>query len=355
MYIVVIGTNHKTAPIHIREQFFLTPIQQDLLLSELKNHVGVAEAFVLSTCNRTEVYLHAINSTTDSEFVIQLIFDIKKIPLTAELKKFFYILTAEAAVKHFLTVSTGLDSLVLGEQQILGQVKTAVERARSKGMFAQYFNILANTAIRTGRKAQRETEIGYGGSSVSWAAVTMAEDILGTLQNKSVLIIGAGKMGEMTISQLCQKGVNTLYLMNRTGSTAVELAARFHGIPVSFFDIKETLCAVDVCFCAAGAPHYILDQTMIEKVMGLRGNRRLVLIDISIPRNIAPEVAAVPYVSLSYLDDLDKVVGENMRKRQDAVKAVEQIVAQKLKEFQQKIEKLNTANKIHDPFWVSRH
>lgn len=337
MNIILFGLNHKTAPIDIREKFFLNPLQQDLLLSELKSDPSIAEAFVLSTCNRTEIYLHTINLPHHFESILKLITDIKKIEFLPGFQKYFYLYEKNQALRHLLCVTSGLDSLVLGEKQILGQVKSAFERARDKGMFGRYFNILSNIAIRTAKKAQSETQISYGGSSVSWAAMAMAEELLGTLEGKSILIIGAGKMGELALNQIRNKGVKNIYVMNRTGESAQALAQTCRATAVSFMDIKETLNEVDVCVCAAGAPHYILDRTIIEKVMNLRQNRKLILIDISMPRNIDPYVANVPYVFLSCIDDLNKVVTQTMIKRQSAVELVEKIIDRQLGLFYEKV------------------
>jgi len=232
----------------------------------------------------------------------------------------------------------------LGEKQILGQVKTAVERAQNKALFTRSFNILSNIAIRTGKKAQSETDISFGGSSVSWAAVVMAENLLGGLQGKSFLIIGAGKMGEMAISQIHAKGVNKIYLMNRTQETAESMANKYNGIPVAFSDIKEILTEVDACVCSVDAPHYVLEKSTVQKVMALRNNRDLILIDISMPRNIDPQTASIEHVHLSHIDDLKKVVNETMRKRQASVSAVQEIIENKLNEFYAKL------SKTQDPF-----
>ncbi len=337
MNFIVLGLSHKTAPIDIREKFFINPLQQDLLLSELKSDPSVAEAFVLSTCNRTEIYLHTITTHDFLKSILKLITGIKKIEFSPEIAKHFYVYEKQNALRHLLRVTCGLDSLIVGEKQIIGQVKTAVERARAMGMFGRYFNILFNIAIRTAKKAQTDTQISYGGSSVSWAAMTMAEEILGTLQGKSILIIGAGKMGELALNQIRNKGVKNIYVMNRTGESAQALAKSCQATAVSFMDIKETLSEVDVCVCAAGAPHYILDGTIIEKVMSLRQQRKLILIDISMPRNINPQVADLPHVFLSCIDDLNQVVTETMIKRQAAVSSVEKMIDRQLGLFYEKV------------------
>jgi len=339
----IVGLSHKTAPIEIREKFFLNPLQQDLLLSELKNHPLISEVFVLSTCNRIEVYLKRADSSIDSAFVIALISKIKKINFDFDCSSYVYSYEGQDALMHLLRVSSGLESLVLGEKQILGQVKHAVERAREYGTLSRYFNILTNIAIRTGKKAQHETAISRGGSSISWAAIEMAQKASGELQDKSVLVIGAGKMGEIALNHLHDLGVKKIFLMNRTGEKAETLASRYNGVAASFWNIKEILSEVDICFCAVGAPHYILDKEKIANIMEARQGRKLVLIDISMPRNIDPEVKNLAGVHLSAIDDLHEVVDNSMKLRESALEDVEGIIRQKILEFNEKILKLQNS------------
>ncbi len=349
MNIIIFGLNHRTAPIEIREKFFLNPTQQDLLLSELKSNPSIVEAFILSTCNRMEFYACGGDAREHFRTLIPHILQIKKLEYDPDLTKHFYLYENEEAVRHLLRVASGLDSMVLGEKQIIGQVKTAVDRARSMAMLSRQFNILSNIAIRAGKKARNETDISLGGSSISWAAIVMSESILKSLEGKSILIIGAGKMGELTLKQIQNKGVRKIYLMNRTGGEAAQtLAETCDGIAVSFEDIKEILTEVDVCVCAADAPHFILDRKMIEKIMSLRSGRELVFIDISMPRNIDPQVGLVDKVHLVCIDELDKVVQENMLKRQSAVSEVEKIIEDKLAEFYEKLNKLEDFQSVDD-------
>jgi glutamyl-tRNA reductase len=338
MYIV--GLSHKTAPIEIREKFYLNPLQQDLLLSELKNHPLIAESFVLSTCNRIEVYLQRVDSSIEATSIISLIAKIKKIHFDFDLTPYIYTYEGQEALNHLLRVASGLESLILGEKQILGQVKHAVAKAQEIGTLSRHFNILTNLAIRTGKKAQHETSISHGGSSISWASIEMAQKTLGDLRDKSVLVIGAGKMGEIALGHLHELGVKKIFLMNRTGEKAEELAVKYNGIPASFWNIKEILTEVDICFCAVGAPHYILDKEKIANIMELRQGRKLILIDISMPRNIDPEVRSLPGVHLSSIDDLHEVVDSSMKKRASALEEVESIIRQKILEFNTKISKL---------------
>jgi glutamyl-tRNA reductase len=337
----IVGLSHKTAPIEIREKFYLNSLQQDLLLSELKNHPLITESFVLSTCNRTEVYLKRTDLSVGSSFVISLIAKIKKNDFDFDVTPYIYAYEGKHALDHLLRVACGLESLVLGEKQILGQVKHSVERARASGTLSRYFNILTNLAVRTGKKARHETAIGHGGSSISWAAIEMAEKTIGNLRDKSVLVIGAGKMGEIALNHLHDLGVKKIFLMNRTGEKAKNLATRYNGIASSFWNIKEILSEADVCFCAVGAPHYILDKEKIADIMEMRHGRKLVLIDISMPRNIDPEVKTLESkVHLSSIDDLHEVVDNSMKKRESAIHEVESIIRQKILEFNDKVSKL---------------
>lgn len=348
----IVGLSHKVAPIEIREKFYLNPLQQDLLLSELKNHPLITESFVLSTCNRVEVYLKRTDPLVDTSFVISLIAKVKKTHFDFDVTPYIYTYEDAQALDHLLRVSCGLESLILGEKQILGQVKFAIERARNLGTLSRYFNILTNVAVRTGKKAQHETAISHGGSSISWAAIEMAQKLAGDLQDMSVLVIGAGKMGEIALGHLHELGVKKLYLMNRTGEKAEDLAGRYNGIPASFWNIKEILSEVDICFCAVGAPHYILDKEKISNIMELRSGRKLVLIDISMPRNIDPEVKALAGVYLSSIDDLHEVVDHSMKKRASAIQEVEGIIRRKILEFNGKILKLQS-NPASDFFNVN--
>ncbi|MCB9771783.1 MAG: glutamyl-tRNA reductase [Candidatus Omnitrophica bacterium] len=338
--IAVIGINHKKAPIEIRERFSLSDTEQKLLLSELKNRPDVIEAFVLSTCNRVEVYANLLNQSQDPFFLLEVICQIKKINFTPNLREYFYTHTNKNATRHLLRVTSGLDSLILGEKQILGQVKIAVAQAQELSLFHHQFNILSNLAIRTGKKAQSETEISWGGSSVGWAAVVHAEKILETLQNKTVLVIGAGKMSALTLQHMSGKNLKKLYLMNRTHEKAAPIAQNYAAELVSLYDLKEILTKVDVCICAVAAPHYIIEKELLSTVMTARDQRPLLMIDIAVPRNVDPTAGQIPGVEVCTVDDLEVVITQTMAKRQAAIKAVEHIVENKLAEFYEKIQKI---------------
>ncbi len=340
-HIFAVGVSHKTTAIELREKFFLSPVEKDLLLSELKNNPAVLGAFVLSTCNRTEIYAHLLMN--NPQIILQTLFRVKKLELATDLTRNFYCHQAKHAVRHLFHVSAGLDSLVLGEKQILGQVKEAANISRENGMMTRELNILSNLAIRTGKKAQTETEVGFGGSSVSWAAVGTLQNKLGKLDGKSILVIGAGKMGHLAAEQLRNKNVGTVYVMNRDCDKAASLAGEISGIPVSFWELKEILQKVDACICSAGAPHYLIEKDLMQDVMSFRQGRPIVLVDISMPRNIQPEVSEVSNVELLTIDQLDQVVEESVRRRRGAVSMVEDIIAQKENEYFDRIRKAQLA------------
>ena len=345
MNIITFGLNHKTAPIEVREKLFLNPTQQELLLSELKGNIVVLEGCVLSTCNRVEVYVRVIDLRVDIQSLIRLIFQIKKIALTKDFDKYFYVYTGDEAVRHLFQVSTGLDSLVIGEEQILGQVKSAFAKAQESGMLHRHFNILSNMAIRSGKKARSETNISFGGSSLSWAAVVKAEEIFGgNLSERTILVIGAGEMSELAVGHIQNKTFKKLYLMNRTQENAQALARRCGGEAVPFCDLKEILTEADICLCSAGAPHYLVEHDIVKRIMTGRGGRPLVFIDLSMPRNIDPNVTLVEHVRLFQIDDLKEVVDSSMKLRSQAILEVNRIIEDKLREYQVKIQKLEQAD-----------
>ncbi|MDO8580654.1 MAG: glutamyl-tRNA reductase, partial [Candidatus Omnitrophota bacterium] len=243
----------------------------------------------------------------------------------------------EDVIRHFFEVTCGLDSLVIGEKQILGQVKSSAELARRMGALGKVFNILINTALHVGKAAQTKTQIGCGGSSISWAAVAMAKRMLGSFESKVILIIGAGKMSQLTAGQLLRKSVQDIFVMNRTFEKAQELAQRIGGQAVTFLDLKNILTRIDVCICSAGASYFLIDSEAVDEVMKLRGGRPILFIDISTPRNINPDVVKIPNVQLLSIDDLHKVIDENIQSRYEAIVIVKQMIEQSVALFYKKM------------------
>jgi glutamyl-tRNA reductase len=339
MKILVVGINHKTSSIESREKFFLTTPEIELLLSAFKSDPSVTASVILSTCNRCEIYAH-VDGDYQPQEIFKKLFSIKRQPQTSDLQKLFYVLEGQEALQHFLRVACGLDSLILGEKQILGQIKEAVLLSRQNAMMDRTFNILTQVVLETAKKARRETHIDFGGSSVSWASVCMAQNILGSLQDKTVLILGSGKMGRLAVQQLLNKGVKKIYIMNRTIEKAQELADNHGGTAVPFWEMKEILPQVDVCICSAACTHYLIDRDLVENTVQARNGQKLVCIDISVPRNIDPQVAQVAGVCLLTVDDLDRVVQDNIQKRLSAAQEVEEIISIKVREFYQVMGKI---------------
>ena len=336
MFFITVGISHKRSSVEVREKLFLNSLEQELLLSCLKKESIVREAFIIATCNRTEIYAHLTKD--NPALLIESLFRMKEIPSSQGLSRHFYIKKGREVVSHLFHVACGLDSLVIGEKQILGQVKNSMVLAGREGMIDTVFNILIHTAIRTAKKAQTQTHISLGGSSVSWAAVATAQKLLGSLEGKNVLIIGAGKMSQLAAGDFQRKRAGKLFIMNRTQNRGEDLVRKFNGELVDFGQIRTILREVDVCFCSTGASYYLIDKGLIESVM-TKNPRKLLMIDVSMPRNIHPDVGSVKGVTLMCLDDLDKIVEQNIEQRLKAVCDVKEIIAQKTDEFFKKLKR----------------
>ena len=354
MALILVGVNHKNCPIEIREKFFIQSTEKELLLTGFQNDPRVSAAFVLSTCNRTEIYADTL--FPDPAILLNRFFTVKGLSLTAGHEELFYVKHEKDVVAHMFRVVTGLESLILGEQQILGQVKCAVAWAQNHRMLNRTFNILTNFAIETGKKVRRDTLIDSGGSSISWAAVAETQHILGTLEGKSILVIGSGKMGQLAVQELKNKGAGKIFIMNRTHEKAEELAKQVGATAVMVWQLREILEKVDGCICSTRAPHYLLDKELMKYVMSTRPAQPFAAIDISVPRNIDPHVSTVSGVSLITVDDLAMTVQDTVVKRKLAVAQVEQIIVSKTIEFYKALDKasmyevINAASSIDRAF-----
>lgn len=338
----LLGINHHSSSIDIRERFYFSPLEQELFLSELKNCHEISGGWILSTCNRTEALItlkdeYARLKKAD-DILYRLIFGIKKIRLAPALKKHFYFYQGHDALMHLFKVVCSLDSLVVGEKQILGQVKKSIATAREKNTLDRFTNILQQVLIRTGKLAQTQSQISVGGSSISWAAVELMHKKMGTLEGKRVLLLGSGKMGGLLVRNLKQHKVGSIYIMNRTIERAKKVAETIkEGTVLPFSHIKEALLQVDLCFCSAGAPHYLIEKETVIEAMKSRPEMPLFFCDLSVPRNIDPRIAQVSGVELLEMDDLKEVVEHNMKLRKKAVSEVLRLIDRKLSEFLTKL------------------
>lgn len=349
MQLVVLGLNHKTAPVEVRECFSFSEEQVKTALRHLHEYEEISECVLLSTCNRTEMYA-VVDDADDAQPVMeQFLRRMADNPLDAGEFLFFY--TGEEGIHHLFRVSASLDSLVIGEGQILSQVKKAYSIARDVGTTSTVLNTLFNRAIAVGKKVRTVTRIAHSAVSVSYAAVEMAKEAFGDLSQSKVLILGAGQMSELTARHLVSNGVKTVFVSNRNYSRAAELAERFRGVAVPFENFMKAASEADIVITSTGAPHYIIRSWDVAHLMPKRQGRPIILIDIAVPRDVEPEVAAINGVRLYNIDDLEAVVESNIKMRKQEAKAAEKIIDAELAELVAKFRYLSyqpTLAKLRD-------
>lgn len=314
--ILLIGLNHKTAPVEIRERLSFAGAQVHPLEKLKALNPYFKEAFFLSTCNRVEFAF--VYEDSKKELLLQSFSEFLKAETGftwEELSKYFYLFADEEAIRHLFEVGCGLDSLVLGEPQILGQLKEAYKTALKYKTSGIVLNKLLHRAFFVAKRVRTETGIGGGAVSVSYAATQLAKKILGSLKNKKALLIGAGEMAELACQHLISMGVEEILIANRTFSKAVELAQKFKGKPYSLEELSEVLLEADIVISSTGAPGYILTKNLLSPLLKPRKYRPLFIIDIAVPRDVEPEVNDLENVYLFDIDDLKEVVEENLKAR----------------------------------------
>lgn len=331
MHIVVVGLNHRTAPIEVRERLSISEFALPNALEAFRARPGLFETAILSTCNRTEVYA-MVSHAEHERALIQCLAQHRQVP-EEEFRGYLYTYHDVEAVRHLFRVASGLDSLVLGEPQILGQVRDAFTHAMEAGCTGPRLNALFRAAIATGKRARTETGIGKGGFSIGHAAVELASSIFGSLQRTTILILGAGKMSELTAKHLIAGGADCVFVANRTFEKAKALAQRLGGSAIEYDRFQETLQQADVVISSTAAPHPIVHVETLLPVLRRRRGRPLFLIDIAVPRDISPAVADLDGVFLYDIDDLEEVVAETARERAGEVSRVEAIVQEEVREF----------------------
>ena len=328
--IVLVGVNHKTAPVEVREQLALKGCETPPL--HLFHGIdGCQEALFLSTCNRVEVVAVA----NDGDGVVDTILEtwLFKSGLDSEVKKHLYVHRGEAAIRHIFRVASSLDSMVVGEPQILGQLKEAYRLAVEERTTGTVLNRLLERAFTIAKRIRTQTEIASHAVSISYAAVELARKIFGELRGKAVLLIGAGEMAELAAQHLITNGVSRIVVANRTLSRAVELAKEFHGEAISLDELQQALEEVDIVISSTGAPGVVLTKEQVKRAMGPRYHRLLFLIDIAVPRDIERSVDDVENVYLYDIDDLKSVVEENTAKREREARKAERIIDEEVIKF----------------------
>lgn len=325
MDLVVIGINHKTAPVEIREKFAFSPKQALEANRCLKEKISLEENLILSTCNRVEIYALANHSRDHIKDIEGFLSSFHNLDIS-DYKDKFYVYRNKEAVEHLFSVASGLDSLVIGEMEILGQVKKAYLEAKESLATGKVLNRLFEKAFNTAKKIRTETFISRGSVSVSSAAVRLAEKILGQLTDKTVLIIGTGAVGEQLLLYLKKNGIKSSLVTNRTLEKAQSLAAKFNACAISFEDFKDRLVEVDIVIASTGAPHCIIHNEDIISLMPKRKQRPLFIIDLAVPRDVEAQVNRIDNVYLYDIDDLEKIVDENIKLRKNEVDNCSKII-----------------------------
>jgi len=301
--VVVVGLNHRTVPLALLERVTIDDGRLPKALHDVLSHDHVSEAVVLSTCNRTEVYVVA-EKFHPAYGDLRSFFSELALAAPEELADHLYVHDADAAARHLFRVASGLDSAVVGEAEILGQVRHSWDVAQAEGASGSQLNLLFRHALEIGKRARTETAIGRHVASVSTAAVAMAAERLGSLEGRSILVMGAGDMGEGMVRALASNGVSDIRIANRTWENAADLAQRLGGKAVRLADLDVALSEVDLLLTGTGANSMIIEHADIERVMKARGDREILVVDVAVPRDVDPAAADIPGVTILDMDDL---------------------------------------------------
>ena len=339
-HIFLTGLNHNTAPIAVRERVSFTREQLPEALSHLVNRFG--EGVILSTCNRTEIYALTNSPDRAADDILGLVSDFHGLDQHI-LENHTYNLTDADAARHLFRVSSGLDSMILGESQILGQVRTALAAAADARSVHSVMLQLFHGAIGAGRRVREETDVSRSALSVGFAAVKLAESFLGSVSGRRVLLIGAGEAGKLVAQALRTSGVGDITIANRTPERGAEMAKDLGGQTVPFSDLEDALSRADICIAATEAPEHILSRAAVESAAGSTPDGSLFLFDLSVPRNIDPAAGTIDGVNLFNIDDLSAIAAENLKGRQAAAEDAEVIVEQEVGRFMAWLDTLEAA------------
>ena len=331
MNLLCTGISHHTAPLDVRERLWFSSGEIRQTLPLLKN-IGICECVMFSTCNRTELYALTEKNILPSEEIKKLLIAEKSAEGKVQLSDLFMLTSGDAA-RHLFRVTVGIDSMVLGDVQILAQVKEGFHLATELGTAGIFMNRLFQLAFRAGKRVRTETEIGDGAVSISYAAVELAEKIFDDLHKKSALIIGAGETADLTATHLRGKEIGKLFITNRTRQRAEQLAVKVQGVTIPFDNLLDALHNVDIIISSVEVKRYILTLSDIQRSLKHHGSKTLFIIDIGVPRNIDPEVKNIENVFLYDLDILNLMVEENLQKRQAEIPKVETIITDVLAEL----------------------
>lgn len=332
MSVVVIGVNHRTSPLRVLERVAVSAEAMPKALHALSSKDNIREAVVLSTCNRTEVYAVTEKFHAAYDDIAEFFCELGGLR-SDELHQHLYSQHDDAAVRHLFEVACGLDSAVIGENEILGQVRDAWSLAQESGAARTTLNLLFRHALETGKRARSETGISRSTTSISFAAVEMARELLGTLAYRKVLIVGAGTMGEGVAVALTMNSTTEVTVINRTESRGRDLAERLGAEMRPMSELREAILDTDVVVTCIGAGSFVLDREMIEPIMSVRSGRTLFIVDIAVPRDVDEAVGAVAGVELRNLDDLRDWVRSGVESREGEAAKVSTIVAEEVERY----------------------
>jgi glutamyl-tRNA reductase len=345
MKFLITGLNHRTAPVEVRERLAFNGSKLATALDDLKARPGLLEGMILSTCNRVEIAVTTDEQTDAEECVEGFLADCQHVD-REWISRYLYHHQGPEAIRHLFRVASSLDSMVVGEPQILGQLKAAYTAAKTQGSVSGFLEMVMSRAFNVAKRVRSETEIGQSAVSISFAAVELAKEIFGSLHDKKVLLAGAGKMSELSARHLRRSGVGQIYVTNRTYDRAVEMARVFDARIIEYDKFVTALPEVDIVIASSGAPHYILLKEQMRKVIEARRNRPMFLIDIAVPRNIEPSVNQLDNVFLYDIDDLQRVVDQNVKGRVKVAEEAEEIVAEEVRRMMSRLKEREIAPMI---------
>ncbi len=332
MNLTLLGISHQTAPVEIRERMNIPEARLAEAVSDLVHCQGIQEGMIISTCNRVEVVASAEENLEAEPIIRGFLADHHHCDLSPY-ERYFYRHLQEDAIRHLFRVASSLDSMILGEPQILGQVKQAYTVARQVGALNGTLNEIVNQALAVAKRVRRETALGTAAVSVSYAAVELAKKIFGSLEGKTVFVIGAGKMSELAARHLLRSGASAIFVANRTYERAVELGQAFHGIAIHFEELFDHLNKADIIISSTGAPHFVIRKEQAERLLAARKNRPMFFVDIAVPRDIDPAVNELDNAFLYDIDDLEQVVEANKKQREREAVWAEEIVREEVQKL----------------------
>jgi glutamyl-tRNA reductase len=332
MHTLVVGVNYRSAPVEIREKLSFIETELPNAMQALKEQKSILENVIVSTCNRTEIYAVVDQLHTGRYYVKQFLANWFDIPQEA-FSQYLFMHEKDEAVEHLFRVTAGIDSMVLGETQILGQVRNSFLAGQEYGTTGTVFNQLFKQAITLAKKAHSETAIGENAVSVSYAAVELGKKIFGTLKNKHVVILGAGKMGELAIKNLQGSGADQVTVINRTYEKAETLADKFGGKAKSMNELQCALLDADILISSTGATDFVIDLELMQHIEKIRKGKPLFMVDIAVPRDIDPRIGDLANVFLYDIDDMQGIVEANLAERERAANEIMAMISQESAQF----------------------